>query len=294
MKIDKEYQKKVEQIKVDGENYADSAMKDVHIEQAAALDALHKTIGKIYIDHAKDGFLILTAAEKNAIASQTTKHLKDMGLKLGTSEVKKVADILENVFKDTYYKNIFTLESGMTVNLKFPILKKEFVDAAVNAKYKDELFSDRIWTNKADMIDKLQSSITDAMKGNTTIDKVGRELRDTFNTTAYESRRLVQTETARVQTQASEEMAQATGVEQVMWSATLDNKTADEDAELDGKTWGINEDHPEPPLHPDCRCCLINVPYDGWSPTQRKDNETKEVIDYTNYADWAKDKNISE
>lgn len=293
MKIDKDYQKRVEQIKVDGENYADSAMKDVYSEQSAALDELHKTVGKIYIDHAKDGFLILSAAEKSAITAKMKTNLKNMGLKLGNSEVKKITDILENVFKGTYYKNIYTLESGMTVNLKFSILKKEFVNAAVNQKYKGEMFSDRIWTNKADMIDKLQTSITGAMRGDTTIDKIGKQLRDTFNTTAYESRRLVQTETARVQTQASEEMAQATGIEQVMWSATLDNKTADEDAELDGKVWGINEDHPEPPLHPDCRCCLINVPYDGWSPTQRKDNETKEVVDYTNYADWAKDKEIS-
>jgi hypothetical protein len=72
----------------------------------------------------------------------------------------------------------------------------------------------------------------------------------------------------------------------------LDMKTAPEDAELDGKIWGINEDHPEPPLHPDCRCELINVPYAGWNPSARKDNETGKIIAYTNYADWAKDKGI--
>lgn len=294
MKIDKEYRKKIEQIKVDGENYANLAMKDVYSEQSAALDELHKTIGKIYIDHARDGFLTLTTAEKSAITTNIKKKLKDMGLKLGDSEVKKVTDILENVFKDTYYKNIYTLESGMTVNLKFNILKNEFVNSAVNQKYKGEMFSDRIWDNKSAMIDKLQKSITDAMKGDVSIDKVGKDIKNTFNVTAYESQRLMQTETSRVQTQASGEMAKDIGIEQVMWSATLDNKTADEDAELDGKVWNINEDHPEPPLHPECRCCLINVPYDGWKPSARKDNETKEIIAYTNYNDWAKDKNISE
>lgn len=178
------------------------------------------------------------------------------------------------------------------VNIKFDILSPKHIDAAVNAKYKSELFSDRIWANKAGMIDKLQSSIINAMKGDVTIDKIGRQIRDTFNVTAYESQRLVNTETARVQTQASEDIGRAAGVEQVMWSATLDNLTNPEDAALDGKVWGINEDHPEPPLHPLCRCCLINVPYEGWTPTQRKDNETGGLIDNTTYKDWKQNQGI--
>jgi SPP1 gp7 family putative phage head morphogenesis protein len=289
--VNKEYQSSVEQIKVDGENYATSEMKGVFLAQAAALAELHKIIGKVYIDYAKDGMLSLTTAEKAMITAKTTKTLKDMGLTLGKSEVDAVKGILANVFKDTYYKNIYTLESGMTVNLKFNILKEEFVDAAVNAKYKEELFSDRIWTNKADMVDALQKNITGAMKGDVTIDKIGRQIRDTFNVTAYDSQRLVNTEVARVQTQASEDMGRDTGVVEVMWSATLENNTCDECAELDGQTYPIDE-APDCPEHPECRCCLINVPYEGWSPTQRRDNETKDLIDYKNYADWAKDKEI--
>ena len=56
---------------------------------------------------------------------------------------------------------------------------------------------------------------------------------------------------------------------QVLWSATLDMLTCPECADLDGKVWGINEDRPEPPLHQNCRCCLISIPYAGWKPTQR-------------------------
>lgn len=291
--MNKIYRDAVEQIKIDGENFADSAMEGVYLEQKAALDELHKIVGKIYIDHAKDGFLSLTSQQKNVITASTTKALKDMGLKLGKGEVEKVTSILGDVFKDTYYKNIYTLESGMTVNLKFNILKKEFVDAAVNMEYKGDLFSDRIWTNKADMIDKLQSSITGAMKGDKTIDSIGRNIRDTFNVQAYESQRLVRTETARVQTQASEDMGRATGVEQHMFSATLDNKTSFECAEADGKVFGIDENSGlEIPLHPNCRSCWINIPYEGWSPTNRRDNESGEVIAYKDYATWAKEKGI--
>lgn len=291
-KVDPVYQKKIEDIKVAGETYADDAMKGIYVEQRAAMDEIHALIGKAYIQHSKDGLMVLTTTQQKQLNNTMKAKLKAMGLSLGQSEVDKVTSTLAEVFSATYYKNAFVMESGLKVNLKFNILKKEFIDAAVNAKYKGEFFSDRIWTNKADLIDTLQSSIVKAMKGDMTIDRIGRDIRDRFNVTAYDSQRLVQTETARIQTQASKQIGLDTGVEEVMWSATLDMKTAPEDAALDGKVWGINEDHPEPPLHPSCRCALINVPYAGWSPTARKDNESGKVIAYTNYEDWAKDKGV--
>lgn len=292
-KLNPQYRKKIEDIKIEGEDFANNAMQDVYSEQKQALDEVHKMVAKIYIDYAVAGLLVLTSAQKGKILSDFKKKLKEMGLNLGQSEIDKVTSILGNVFKDTYYKNAFVLDSGLKVNLKFNILNQKAVDKAVNQEFKGEMFSDRIWKNKADMIDLLQSSIIEAMKGNIHLDKVGRNIRDTFNASAYESKRLVMTETARIQSQAQEKIGLDSGCKQVMWSATLDNKTAPEDASLDGKVWGINEDHPIPPLHPNCRCVLINVPYASWSPTARKDNQTKDIIDYTDYASWAKSKGIS-
>ena len=290
--MNEEYRKKIENLKVEGENFADNAMKGVHSEQKAAMDELHDLIGKAYINHAKDGVITLTTTQQRQLMTGMKAKLKAMGLKLGESEVEKVTTLLAEVFSATYYRNAFILESGMKANLKFNIISKKFIDSAVNAKYKGEFFSNRIWSNKADMLDHLQISIIKAMKGEMTIDKIGREIRDRFNVSAYDSQRLVTTETARIQTQASKQIGLDSGVEEVMWSATLDTKTAPEDASLDGKVWGIKEDHPEPPLHPSCRCVLINVPFAGWSATQRKDNSTGEVIDNISYADWAKSKGV--
>jgi len=219
--------------------------------------------------------------------------LKAMGLKLGKSEEKQIGTILAEVFATSYYTNAFVMDMGLKANLKFSILKKEFIDSAVNAKYKGEFFSDRIWTNKVSMLDKLQSHIISAMKGDMTIDKVGKSIKETFNCTAYESQRLVGTEVSRVQAQASYDIGKSTGVEQVMFLAVLDGRTCTEDAENDGKIYSIDDpSKPDLPSHPNCRCNFINIPYQNWSPTQRRDNETGKNIDYTNYADWAKSKGI--
>lgn len=293
MKINKEYQKRVEQVKIEGEEYADDAMRSIYLEQKVMMDEIHALIGREYIAYSKDGLMVLTLAQQRQLNRSMKARLKAMGLKLGNSEVKQVELLLAKIFSATYYKNAFIMESGIKENIKFNMLKKEFIKAAVNTKYKGEFFSYRIWANKASLIDHLQSSLIDAHSGKLTIDKVGREIRDRFNVTAYESQRLVTTENARVQSQASYDIGKSAGVDQVMWSATLDRKTNPKDASYDGKVWGIDDpDRPQAPLHPLCRCLSMNVPYDGWSPTQRKDNESGKVIAYKNYEEWAKNKGI--
>lgn len=292
--MDKAYRKQIEQIKLDAEEYTDIEMLPVYKEQKKSLDTIEFVLGGLFIKYAVDGLLKMNQQQKNSVGIDKT--LKTIGKNLGQNEVDKVTNILSNVFKETYYKNAFIMDSGMKVDLKFNILKKEFIDNAVNSKLAGELFSDRIWKNKADMIDKLHSSMINAMEGKTTIDKVARDIKNTYNVAAFQSKRLAVTEMGRVQVDAQEEIARSTGIKKVMWSATLDNKTAEYDASLDGQTWDIEEDHPKPiyDTHPNCRCVLINVPFDGWLPTKRKDNETKEIIDYKTYEKWKSDKEITE
>lgn len=282
----------IEQIAIDNEAYTEEKMKAVYKTQKKELDALNTVIGTLFIKYAVDGLLKMNSQDKSNAGIKET--LKNIGKTLGEAEVKTVTGILGKAYADTYYKNAFIMDSGLKIDLKFNILKKEFIDAAVKAKYKGDLFSDRIWTNKADMIDQLQSNLTEAMQGKITIDKVARNIKNTFNTTAYESQRLVRTENARIQSQAIDDIGRSAGVTQQMYSATLDMLTNPIDASFDGNLYDINDDSkPDIPQHPNCRCVYINVPYDGWAPTGRKDNETKDIIDYKNYDTWLKYKGIS-
>lgn len=293
-KVSDQYRKMIEQIRLDSEKYADEQMKDVYSNQKNKLNELHSFIGLLYIKYSVDGMLKFNNSQKASVMAEIDSKLKAIGKDLGQKEVSKVKSVLDKTYKDTYYKNAYVLDRGMDVNIKFKIPKQEFVDAAVNAKFKESTFSDRIWNNKADMIDKLKNSIVEASKGNTTIDKIAKDIQHTFNVSAYDSNRLVATETARVAVKAQEQIGIDSGCKEVMWSATLDSRTAPYDASLDSKVWDITENHPEPvtDTHPRCRCVLINVPFVDWKPTKRKDNESKDIIDYEDYGQWLKDKGI--
>lgn len=283
----------IEQIKIDADKFADQQMQTVYKNQKDHLTELHKYLGLLFVTYAADGLLKVTPFQKNNIMADLKTKLAGMAKDMSSTEINQVMDILEKNYTDTYYENAYVMDSGIDVNLKFDILKKEYIDAAVNNPVDGELFSDRIWSNKVAVVDKVKQGIVDAMDGDTTIDKLGKDIQTAFNIGAYESQRLVNTENARVQCQAIDDIGESAGCTQQMYCATLEANTCSECAEYDGQYFDIDDDSkPDIPLHPNCRCLYINVPPTGWEPSVRKDNESKDIIDYEDYNSWLNNKGI--
>lgn len=290
-KINPQYKKMIEQIKIDADDYADEQMQTVYKNQKDNLDEIHKYLGLLFITYAADGLLKVTPYQKNNILSDLNSKLTDMAKDMGNTEINQVTDILKKNYSDTYYKNAYVMDRGLNIDLKFNMLNKKHIDIAVNNPVDGELFSNRIWSNKTDVADKVKQGIVNAMNGNTTIDKLGKDIQRTFNVGAYESYRLVNTENARVQSQAIDDIGRNAGCTKQMYCATLEANTCSECSELDGRYYDIDDNSkPDIPQHPNCRCLYINVPFDDWKPTVRKDNENKDIIDYEDYNKWLKDK----
>jgi hypothetical protein len=110
--VNKVYQKTIEQIKIDGENYANEGMKTVYKDQKEALDKVHAFVGKLYIKYAKDGVLSLTSTQKSTVTAELKTLLKSIGSDLTKSEVGKTTDILKKVYEDTYYKSAYVMDTG--------------------------------------------------------------------------------------------------------------------------------------------------------------------------------------
>lgn len=111
--MNKVYRDAVEKIKVDGENFAESAMKSVYLDQKQVLNKVHEFVGKMYIKYAKDGMLNLTPTQKASITIEVNTLLKEAGTELAQSEVNKAKDILSSVYEDSYYKSAYVMDIGM-------------------------------------------------------------------------------------------------------------------------------------------------------------------------------------
>ncbi|SHH36312.1 minor capsid protein [Clostridium grantii] len=251
MAIDKEYQKMIEQIKLDNEELTTGQIKEILKKQKSDRDELLDYVYIMFGKYAIDNLISMNSVKLNSIKKELTKILSNNASSLTRSEIAVTTELLSNVFKETYYKNAFILDSGIKIDLDFNLIRQEFIDAIVNKEFAGELFSDRIWTNKTDMMNKLQLEIIEAMKGNRTVQQVSNNIKKQYDVQAYESLRLARTEMARVEAQANEEIARSTGIKKQLFLATLDNKTSEICQFYDGQEFDIGDSNkPIPPLHP--------------------------------------------
>lgn len=290
--MDKQYRKMIESITLDNEKYTETEMKAFYKALKDELNSINTMLGDMFIKYGVIGSLKMTTSQKADMDVKTL--LKNLTKRLGNMEVEKVSSILSDTYLNTYYKTAFINDIGIKTNLKFNLAKKEFIQAALDNKIDGETFKDRIWINKVALADKVQESLILAFNGKKTLDQIAREIREQFNSTAYKSQRLVNNENTRVQSQASIDIANDLGIEKHIWSATLDSKTSSYCQEHDSLPFDVNDDSVAIPesSHIGCRCAWINEPYPGWVATSRRDNITKEVIDYTDYKGWKESKGI--
>jgi SPP1 gp7 family putative phage head morphogenesis protein len=291
--MNKELEKEILKIKQLGEKLTEKEIMKLAKEYKKSLSEVRSMVLSIYTRYSIDDVLNMTSTEISNEMNKIDKVLFAEVRRMGLIEFALTSDLLRQIYQDSYYSTIFTIEKGIDIGINFNLLRPEFIEAAINIPIEGMMYSDRIWNNKALMMQRLKRDLKEAMEKGTSIEKLSRKLSKDIGSSLYESSRLLRTESARCQTMAQLEVYKNSGViNRLMWSATLDSKTNPVDASYDGRQWDI-EDNSKPsiPLHPNCRCAWIPV-IKGQSPTKRRDNETKEVVEYTSYEKWKKSKGI--
>lgn len=273
-------------------NKADEKSKDAYKIQVKHREELLNKIGQVLLVYTiLDSNLLLADTEKLRLRNDFSKLISNIAVEEYKQEKIIIKNILKDATKDKYYSSAYTLSIG--VDFKLQKLTDKQIKDIVNTTIDGELWSDRLWNNKKNLEKTLKFETEKFLQGKTNVNKINKIIKDRFNQNAYNTRRLVQTETARCQNNANEIFAEEHNIKQQMFVATLDNKTSKICQNNDGKTFDINDSSkPIPPLHPFCRSCLINVPYQGYKPKVRKDNITKEYVPYQTYEEWLKDKGI--
>lgn len=207
--------------------------------------------------------------------------------RLADFEAKTIRNVLNTVAVESYARNTYVLEKALKADLKFKSIPKSIRDRILDFPYKGLKFSERLGINHTTLITNTKSVIVEGLTSGKSIDTMTMDLNTKLRVGKDNAKRLVRTESSRVWHTAQEDAWTDAGVvEQVIFIATLDNKTSQICQEKDGKIYDLNKDHPIPPLHPNCRSTL--GAYFGELPKYRKDNITKEVIPFTTYADWKK------
>ena len=248
-------------------------------------------IAKIVLEYnVKNEVMDISIHDKAKLKKQMNDLINDVLKGEYESEKDVITSTLDDVAKDSYYSSCYIYELGISYTLK-PV-KQNILNKIISKKIDGKTYSNRIWNNKNKVAKMLKKEINDFLNGKTDVNSISKNIKHKFDINYNVSNRLVRTEIAKVQCEANEVWAKQHNIKKQMFCATLDRRTSKICQSLDGKIYDFDdEDKKIPPLHPNCRSCLIDI-VDGWKPKNRIDKETKQNINYQTYSEWKNKKNI--
>jgi len=177
-----------------------------------------------------------------------------------------ISDLLNKVYESTNYRTAHLTQTMKGEYGKYGQVDPNTVQHIIHSPWapdgKD--FSERIWDNRKKLAKTMQNEFTQAMIiGQGTAD-ISKAIVKNMNTSYSNANRLVETELARVHSQAFMDCMAELDVDAVEILATLDSKTSPICRRMDGKIVQRKDAKPGitiPPFH--CYCRSTTVPYLG-------------------------------
>lgn len=284
------------------EKTGNKTSRDVLKQYKSAMDNILAEIAQISLKYSENGELKISQVQRLKVLSQLAKTLRVQCKELAAYQDTAVTEAVKKVLDDAYYSTAYAIDKGVEINKSFAMLSKEFIDTAINLEIDGKTFSNRIWDDCTLLANRIWSDVQKAMIQGTSTEKLARQIKKDFGSSAYQAQRLINTEVARAVTTAQDEAYKNSGVvSMVLWSATLEDNTCEACAGYDGQYFAL-DNHPELPAHPGCRCAIVPV-IQGWQPSQRLDNTRpvatednpnpqKEIVDYTTVNAWRESRGL--
>ncbi len=178
------------------------------------------------------------------------KQINDSILQLGSKEVDYTKQSLQHA-------TLVGSQAAADV-LNTNVLNKSAIDELIKRPWQESNFSDRIWKNKAQLINSLKSELTNGIIQGKSIYEVANTIDVRLDVGRSQTQRLVRTEYMHALNQGQIESYRAKGYTKLKWIATMDDKTSKICRKLNRKEYDI-ERLPDIPAHPNCRCTMVPV-----------------------------------
>ncbi len=210
------------------------------------------------------------------------------------TENRHITSALRDVAEDSYYHEIFSIQKGTGLGFSFSKFPRQDVDRILRSNWSGGNYSQRIWKDVSGMTARLKSELLVSMLSGRSGEKTARIFQEQFGVNAFCVRRIVRTESAYVANAAQAKAYGEAGIERYRFVATLDSRTCECCAALDGKVFDLAKAKPGtnyPPMHPFCRSTTIaDFGDDELKGLERrardKDGNTVKVPADMSYEEW--------
>lgn len=218
---------------------ANEQLKEVYKEQKQNRDELLREIALIMLTYTIiDGLMSLKSKNKRNEYKSLSKLITTATQGQKATQTRVINNILGNTVKNTF--------DFYSYNANLKDVKK-----IIENNFKGKHFSTRVWDNEKKVAEHLHKQVKNFLDGKVNVNQIKKDIEKTYNSSAYEARRLVEAEVNRCEDEAFKKFCKETGVKKVRRNEVLDRRTCSECAELDGKIYNLN-DAPGV-VHPLCR-----------------------------------------
>lgn len=222
-------------------NEAGEELKEVYEQQKESRDNILIEIAMIMLTYTViDGIMDIKKKDRYKLYKRLSGLIITNYKNISNKEVEVLNNILESTVKKTFnfYNYNFNLNEVKTI---------------IQNNFKGKHFSERVWSNEQEVAEYLHQQVNNFLNGKINVNQIKKYIEKTFNTNAYNSKRLVETEVSRCSSNAFDRFCEETGVKKVRYNATLDNRLCNDCAQYHDKVYDI-KNKIETPRHPLCRC----------------------------------------
>lgn len=169
---------------------------------------------------------------------------------------------LEDHLHGAYTRGYDTSLSNLGIEQR-SIINHRAVEEIIRYPFSGAMFSDRIWRNKAQLLNWINDDLTKGIVRGDSIQKMTKSLKERCNVAKYQAERLVRTESCNAYTQGTiDGYEDSKVVDAVEIMAAGDERMCPTCSSKDATTVILSEARAGdniPPIHPNCRCCVCPV-----------------------------------
>lgn len=213
--------------------------------------------------------------------------------KLFGGQLDEVDKLLKKTYLQNYYHTAYEIQKGWNIGWDIAAIDERTVEKLISKPWATDgkNFSDRIWSNKAALIDEVQKQLTKTIMLGKEPDDAIKAIAAKMKTSQGQAGRLVMTESAYFASQSQKDAFNALDVEKFEIVATLDSHTSEICRELDGHVEDMKNYEPgvtAPPFHPWCRTTTVPYFEDNYGERAARgaDGKTYYVPSNMKYNDW--------
>lgn len=214
------------------------------------------------------------------------------------SQLRATESLLGDVYREGYFHTAFEFQKGLGFGWSLHGMSASTIEKVLARPWTTDgqTFRDRVWTNKAALVNSVNTNLTQMIMRGEAPDRAIKAIAKQFGVSKGKAGRLVMTESAAFASAAQKDCFSELDVEEYKIIETLDQYTCDTCGALDGKVYKMSDFQvgvTAPPFHPWCRGCT--APYfadmGDWGAERAAkdaDGKTYDVPANMKYSEWAK------